>query len=638
MHFASIGSLWLSLSLPLIVLLYLLKRRYIDTEVSSHLLWSRVLQEQEANKPWQRLRKHLLLLLQLLATALFVLALLQPYLSRALSAKAHVVIVLDASASMQASAEGGTRLAAAKAEILRFAEEEAQGSSFTLLAIREQPELLLQQQSGLDGLKSALDHMSVHFGHAAYKETLSLASALTREDPNSEVRLFTDGQWTESASGLDFRVPVTVTRIPAASIDTNVSILQFGVKADPNKSKLAAAASVKNWGELPAAFDAVLYADQTAVEVRKVNLQPGEQQTLFFDELAPSSVYKLLIEAQDSLSEDNSAYGFSSDTGSKRALLVSEGNLFLEKALGIAKVEVLKIQRGEGGAYAAPSGTEPDFVVLDGVEPAQLEGPAWQRLLLGKPLWIFAGGEGSGSGIQVSSPPYEVADHPVTRYIRLQDSLIASAHTQKGMDWGKAIVTADQVPLVYAGTVAGKPRLFFAFQLQQSDLPLRAEFPVLVQNAVSWLAGNQAQHLGRAIAGENIEIQLAPEVVQASWLPVDPAGGVLPADQNQSQLTALQKVPAAPGLYTFEEKDQQGTVIQSRWMEVSMDAREANINRQSELGFKSVGGEPAASADRASDQQAESAASALTLAPWIAALLILLLLTEWEVYRRGYSV
>ena len=57
MLLGSAASAVFALALPAILLMYLLKRRYPETEIASHLLWRRALREQEANRPWQRLRR-----------------------------------------------------------------------------------------------------------------------------------------------------------------------------------------------------------------------------------------------------------------------------------------------------------------------------------------------------------------------------------------------------------------------------------------------------------------------------------------------------------------------------------------------------------------------------------------------------
>src|SRR5438067_2372965 len=75
-----ISLLWLLLLVPVIVFLYLLKLKRRSVTVSSVLLWSRLLKDVQANSPFQKLRRNLLLLLQLLIVALAIFALARPFL------------------------------------------------------------------------------------------------------------------------------------------------------------------------------------------------------------------------------------------------------------------------------------------------------------------------------------------------------------------------------------------------------------------------------------------------------------------------------------------------------------------------------------------------------------------------------
>ena len=57
-----------ALAVP-IILLYMLKLRRKQTQVSSTMLWEKLLREKQANAPWQKLKRNLLLFLQLLILA-----------------------------------------------------------------------------------------------------------------------------------------------------------------------------------------------------------------------------------------------------------------------------------------------------------------------------------------------------------------------------------------------------------------------------------------------------------------------------------------------------------------------------------------------------------------------------------------
>jgi hypothetical protein len=97
-----------------IIALYFLKLRRRPVRVASTLLWRRSLEDLHVNSLFQRLRRNLLLFLQLLAVALAMLALAGPHVKGTGGQGQRFVLMIDNSASMTATDVAPTRLDKAK--------------------------------------------------------------------------------------------------------------------------------------------------------------------------------------------------------------------------------------------------------------------------------------------------------------------------------------------------------------------------------------------------------------------------------------------------------------------------------------------------------------------------------------------
>src|SRR3954469_19895004 len=99
-----------------IIALYFLKLRRRPVQVPSTLLWRRSLEDLHVNSLFQRLRRNLLLFLQLLAVLLAMLAMAGPRIMGTTSTGQRFVLAIDNSASMQATDVRPSRLEYAKLE------------------------------------------------------------------------------------------------------------------------------------------------------------------------------------------------------------------------------------------------------------------------------------------------------------------------------------------------------------------------------------------------------------------------------------------------------------------------------------------------------------------------------------------
>ena len=109
------GLLLGAIVVPLLLLLSFLRFRRQPLNISSTMLWERAVEDLHANTPFQRLRPSTLLLLQLLALLLVVVAMMQPQIEGGSPNEGTHVILIDRSGSMTALNENGvSRLDEAK--------------------------------------------------------------------------------------------------------------------------------------------------------------------------------------------------------------------------------------------------------------------------------------------------------------------------------------------------------------------------------------------------------------------------------------------------------------------------------------------------------------------------------------------
>src|SRR5260370_9639910 len=98
----------------LVVVFYILKLRRRAVAIPFSPLWQRILKDKEATTLFSKLKRLLSLLLQLALLALLVLALGDPRAAESVLKGRSVVVLVDASASMQSVDVSPSRLAVAK--------------------------------------------------------------------------------------------------------------------------------------------------------------------------------------------------------------------------------------------------------------------------------------------------------------------------------------------------------------------------------------------------------------------------------------------------------------------------------------------------------------------------------------------
>src|SRR5437588_8217622 len=150
-----------AIAIPALLILYFLKLRRREMAVSSTLLWRKAIQDLQVNAPFQRLRRNLLLLLQLLLLALLCLALSRPVANFTPGAAKLTVILLDRSASMSAiedfDGNKHSRLDEAKRQAKTLVDSMTRKDSAMVIAFDDSAEVIQPLTTDASALRTAID-------------------------------------------------------------------------------------------------------------------------------------------------------------------------------------------------------------------------------------------------------------------------------------------------------------------------------------------------------------------------------------------------------------------------------------------------------------------------------------------------
>src|SRR5262245_40788975 len=137
---------WALLALvpPAIIALYFLKLRRQPLEVPSTYLWKRSIEDMHVNSLWQRLRKNLLLFLQLLLVGLAMLALMRPGWEGEKLEGSRFIFLVDNSASMSATdtQDAKNRLDQSKKLVAGLISKMTSGMTAMIISFSDTPQVV----------------------------------------------------------------------------------------------------------------------------------------------------------------------------------------------------------------------------------------------------------------------------------------------------------------------------------------------------------------------------------------------------------------------------------------------------------------------------------------------------------------
>lgn len=602
----------LGLALPVIALYFLkLKRKRLP--VSSTWLWMRSINDLRVNAPFQRLRKSLLLFLQLLLIAVAALALTRPLGKEEKVQGKLWVLLIDRSASMDMTDVEPSRLEAAKDLARATVRTMGDDDQVMVITFAREPHVLVPATTDRPLAERAITAIEPAETGTRITEAFQLAVSNAKTFPQAEIVLLTDGNF-EAVDVPTEGVPVTYVPIGDRLESHNLAITALKVTApEEDEDPWTVFVTLDLYSSRAAEGSLELYINGALEAVRPVNVTPKESNlpVLFeFRQPVPNLVEAKLI-LDDHLAADNRAWQVVEHRVPK-VLSISQGNFFLEQALGqrIPEIEVFRAVPGELESIFLP---DYDVVVCDGRLPAQV--PEGRYLFFNcLPAW-----EGFELGDEVKEPL--VVDwyrrHPITRGLEFADIHIEKASRLTAPDFALPLVESADFPLIAAWERGDTRAVIVAFDILETNWPLRLSFPLFIAAAVDWLArGSGIEWRTEARTGDAFQIRFGLDETQVTVRP--PVGEPTLLEGEAGATRSFSQTERA-GLYTIVRKAREEIVAVNL-----MDPQESSgrVAEEIEVDDEAVAG-------------AVSAAGTPTEWWWWFALgVATLLLVEWFVYHR----
>ncbi|MFW6067636.1 MAG: vWA domain-containing protein [Myxococcota bacterium] len=509
-----------------VVALYLLKLRRRRVSVPFVKLWEAVLAERQTTRLFSQLKRWLSLLVALAVVALLAFALGDPRPVEATREGRNLVVLMDASASMQATDVATSRFERAREEVDTLIGGLAPADRMLIAQMDAHTRPASPLTGDVHVLREALRDVAPADVSADLGSGLRLALDVLRGRPNGEIVLVTDGALGQTPE-LEERVReagVGLSSVRVGEDDANVGISAFSVRRYPlDKSQTEVLVELWNPTDVDRRVELTLLGDGEPVEVQRLGVGAGERLRRFFRNV--SGVDRTLEariapadDLPDRLPVDDRAWARLPERRRARVLVVTEGNLYLEAALLLD--EYLEVTEVTPDQYAADGSH--DVVIFDRVVPGSPpQAPA---------LYLYPdppeGAEGPLSVRGTIERPYFDTidrDHPLVQFA----TGLHHANVAEALDVAPApedeVVAADRRgPLLVAGHRGGQQFVAMTFDLAQSDLPLRVAWPLLVLNTVNWFVQEEGGFVSSYETGRDWHIPV-PEADEFVTV-VDPDG------------------------------------------------------------------------------------------------------------------
>lgn len=648
----------LLITIPGLVLLYMLRKKRTQLTVSSNILWESVFKDSYANTPWQKLKNQLLFWLQLFIIIALVLAMLNIKVPLGKKFSKNEIIVLDNSASMSAlyldknfklgndemlANKTETRLDKAKEDAIDFTKELTSANIYIISG----GEILLEEGEA-GAAVSTIKNIKQSYGFKNIDGDINLATSIGDSlGEEYEIVVLTDKEYDGEAFKGEIR--------HYANAGDNIAIINIG----QNEDKVLV--NVRNYSDSKFTGEVSLYDGEELLEVKEITIEPDSMQGAYFEEIkeVKNEYLKAEISGADLVAEDNTCYFAPETTSSSKVLCLFENDFFLEKALttlGNAEIykasmpETLTDSDVEGFDLCIIENTEIDFSKLP-------KGIGY--------LFINCKVDGIAESTKKEEVVSVTGSKSEYQYLQNINFKVANAMTYQMPYWGEALFTTNEGETVaFVGNNDGQNIAMLGFDLNSSDFAITPSFPIFIHTVMDELLKTNLTEKSSYTSGDAVEINASSfadkislvdingkeEAIANKMLETGERLGVFKvkakSSSKGSQDNLLDKATNGESNPAESVDNQAGSDNGKPSEDVTSETSEKEKTSRNNVQYKtiSINYPSSAASDMREDnltteileQTGKGETALVSLTPAFLILALLLMLAEWFFYKKGY--
>lgn len=469
------------LGIPAIIFMYLLKEKHKEIKVPSLFLWQKAIVQSQSHKPWQKLRKNLLMILQIIMVIFLAFALSNPYILGGNKTK-NYIFALDSSLSMLSKDESPSRFEQAKNSIQKIIDDSPPNAGFSIVVMNQNPYLALNNSNDKNKAKSLLSSLECSYSGVDFESALSIIE-IQEEQTNGNIYVFSDKNY-------DFNT--NVQKIYFGKNSENSAITNISHSFSDNDVNVLV--SVRNFSDEAVRKTVTLFTDNNIFDFKDIIIESGENEDIYFTGISKETKNIMAqITPEDNLVEDDTAFHVINSSQKHKVLLVTQQNIFIEKALSL--LENVELYRSNTTDLL--SGYE--LYIFDGIFPE----------IMPTDGYILSINPNIGEEVNISEN-ITINNNNIFNNISNMNFAVSKAKSIDAPNWADVILKNEEIPLIYVGENQGVKNAMITFDLHNSDLPLKKEFPIFIYNMLNWFFLDENYNISDLTADSTIEFNIKP--------------------------------------------------------------------------------------------------------------------------------